>query len=140
MSRAIRVRFAYALFQTHIELRRSVARYLQLMDPPQEHDKKAATHASRKPVRLIPRRRDHEIKRLAVFVPHAAVVAGKNAKLVVLRRQVGVLHVTDVDQLSPVLVLAFKLDAEAHLFRHGQAQCRVVDIEVAEACRQVHAI
>ena len=69
----------------------------QLMYPP-DHPQKCHNACRAEPVRLVPSRRNHEVQRRAFFVPDTAVIAGNHVKLVVLRREVRVLHVANVYQ------------------------------------------
>src|ERR1700746_3784653 len=110
----------YALFETHLELRLQLPHPQFVYSP--DHPQKRRNACPTEPVRLVPSRRNHEIERRTFFVQQAAVVARDHAEAVMLRRQLRVLHLAIVDDLSPILVLAFQLVAEAHLLRRYKAQ------------------
>src|SRR5262249_39193022 len=111
--------FGYPFFQTHIELRRQLP-HSQLICRPQRRQKSSRTQRV-KPVRLIPRRRYHELQRRTLLVPHLAIVGREHTESVGAWRQVAVVDTTLVDQFPPVLVLALQHYAEAHLLRYQQA-------------------
>src|SRR5215469_3175719 len=91
-----------------------------------------------KPVRLIPRRRNHEVQRRAFFVPQSAVVGGHDTEAIVAWRQVRVLRLAVVDDFLPVAVLALQLVFEMDLFRRHQAQRGVIDTDVVDFGGQMY--
>jgi hypothetical protein len=82
------------------------------------------------------RGRDRERDRVALVVPYAAVVRSGDAKPVRARPKIGVLHLAVVDDLSPVRVLAVKLEAKVHLLRRHQAERCVIDCQIANVGSQ----
>jgi hypothetical protein len=56
--------------------------------------------------RLVKRRSNRKLQRVATFVPHPTVVAGDYAEAVIAWRQIGVLDPELVDDRSPVQVVA----------------------------------
>ncbi len=91
---------ADAFFQAHVELPGHLPQPQLIQRPQQCHKSCQAQRAE--PIGLVPGRRNYKVQSRAFFVPHAAVVAGKDAKFVMLRRQVRVFNVANVCQLSPV--------------------------------------
>src|SRR4029450_12225544 len=91
---------------------------------------KQHSQGQKEPGRLVEGRGDTEIKKVALLVPDAAVVARHYAKAVVTRREVRILHLAVVDHLKPIPVQSLELVAEAHLLRNDQAQRRVINRHV----------
>ena len=105
--------------------------------PEQRHERRGRERAESD--RLVVRRRDREIERRALLVPHPAVVAGDHAEPVAARRKIRVLRLAHADHLSPVVILAFQLVPEANLLGRDQAESGVLDVQIASPRRQAHA-
>src|SRR5271165_2677692 len=91
------------------------------------------------PARLVVSGWNRKVQQRALLVPHTAVIASHHAEAIVAWRKIRVLHSALVDHLSPVLVLAFELEAEAHFLRHNEAQRRVINREIPNVRRQPQA-
>ena len=104
------------------------------------HDAQTEHCAERaEPIRLIVCGCDRELQRIALLVPHPAVVACDYAEAVGPRRQVGILSLTVIHHLSPVGILPLQLVLEMNLVRRGEAESGVVDLQIASSRRQTHA-
>jgi len=75
-----------ALLQAYVEYPRDLTQ-AQLIQPP-HHNKKGGDARRPKPIGLPVRRRNGEIERRALLVPHAAVVAGHDLEAVVTGRKI----------------------------------------------------
>src|SRR5208283_5083434 len=80
---------------------------------------------------LVPGRIDRKIEGRACLVPHAAVIAGHHAEAVVTWLEVRILHFAFVDDLLPVSILAFQLEAKMDLVWVDQAEGGIFDLEIA---------
>ena len=84
-----------------------------------------------KPGRLVVRRRDREIQGRAGLVPHAAVVARRDAEAVIAGTKIVVERLAARADVLPVTILALELVAEPHLLRRDKTERRVVDLQIA---------
>jgi hypothetical protein len=123
-----------ALVQAQIEFVRDPAD-ADLIRGPQQRETRHCDHGL-EPRRLVVRRRNAEIQDGAFLVPHAAVVGGRDAEVVVARNEIRILYLSDVDHFPPVLVLPIELESETHLLGRDQAQRCELNTEIANERRQ----
>ena len=110
--------FADTRIQGHLKLVMQ-ALHAVLVSRPQEQQKRGRTQPA-KPVCLVVRRRNRELQSISLLVPHAAVVARDHAKAVRTWWEIRVLHLADVDHLSPVAIL---VDSETSIAVSEQLIC-----------------
>src|SRR5262249_28166950 len=93
----------------HAGLERQVELMLQLPDTPQVHRpqqrQQDARAESAKPIRLVVRWGNGELDGISLLVPNATVVARHHAKPVGAWCEIGVLCMSHVDYLFPVMIL-----------------------------------
>src|SRR5262249_26715897 len=81
---------------------------------------------------------DGKRQRCTGLVPHAAVVAGDDAKGVVARRKVAVEGLAASAGVLPVAVPAFELVSKKNFLRRDEAERGVVNLQIANMRRQWH--
>src|SRR5271165_232188 len=89
------------------------------------------------PVRLVVRRSDDKIERVARPLPYLAVFTGDDSEAVVPGCKVRILHLANIDDFFPVRVLAFEFVTEADLFGHGKAYGGKLDFQIADPRREM---
>src|SRR5215203_3497562 len=89
------------------------------------------------PSRLVERGKDGEVQRRALFVPDAVVVGGHDVEAIAPGAQIGKQGLTACSGFLPAAaILSLEPITKSDLFRHGEAQGRVIDLEISREPRQ----
>src|SRR5579871_677221 len=81
-------------------------------------------------------RRNREVERCTLLVPHAAVVARDDAEAILAGRKVIVEGLTAVADVLPSSIVTFELVAEPHLLGGDEAESGVIDFKITQPRRQ----
>src|SRR5271165_4232041 len=101
-----------------------------------EHRRKREQAQRAEPVRLPVGRRNREVQRRALLVPHPAVVAGDHAEAVLTWREIVVKSLAAISCILPVEIQPFELVAKTYLLRSHKTQGCVINLQIAYQRRQ----
>src|SRR5262249_18601839 len=125
--------FAEPFFKLAIKLRCDPAHPPPICRPDQADDRSGAEQ--NKPSGLVESRRNVELNRRPLLIPHTIVVASNDAKCILPRGQVVVKRFATGSWLLPLLIVALQFVAEADLLRNDKAERCIINFEITSQRR-----
>ena len=101
----------------------------QLINGPEQREESEHVKPA-EPNRLVPGGRDVEVQMRSLFIPDSVVIAGYDSKMVLAGTKPGIKSFATSARVLPVFIHSFQPVPKPYLLRHGQAQCRVANLQI----------